>query len=73
MSELLFAVALRPKEDDMKFAVATKRMHLVVTYREPDEEEEDGILIQTSYGDLSPAPPPESQVYEDTHFGFVRG
>lgn len=61
----------------MKFAIATKHMHLVVTYREPEEDEEiEEQYVSNLDGDFDIAPPLTADVQPEEdkmHFGFARG
>lgn len=55
----------------MKFAVATKHMHLVVAYREPDEDEPQ--FVDNTGGDFEPATGEDGVSDETLKFGFDRG
>lgn len=50
----------------MRFGVKTKHLHLVITYRETDEDEHE--VVTNLGGDFDPA---DGEADVDLHFGFA--
>lgn len=58
----------------MKFAVATKHLHLVVSYRDPDDEDEiEAVTGEGGSFEVAPTTgTPTGDDIDEMHFGFAR-